>query len=126
MARLVAEVVFRRGDSAAMAAAPDSVIPMDRETALLLLRLRREVRDAGGELVVMAIPYRDHMSVGATDALWRGLTRFLAENSLQFLDLRPAFVSATREGQTLYFRVDSHWNARGHTLAADCSANTSG
>jgi oligoribonuclease NrnB/cAMP/cGMP phosphodiesterase (DHH superfamily) len=44
---------------------------------------------------------------------------FCAAERLRCLDLTPTFRQRAAQGEQLYFRLDGHWNAAGHALAAD-------
>jgi hypothetical protein len=50
------------------------------------------------------------------DHAQRVVNEFLGEKGVAALDLLPAFRSVA--GDSLYFRVDSHWTPAGHALAA--------
>lgn len=52
------------------------------------------------------------------DQLIEPLRQFCAAVQLHCLDLTPAFRTEAEKGQQLYFPVDIHWNATGHTLVA--------
>lgn len=63
--------------------------------------------------------YPEHMpdlprGTGPRDA--ERLAAALAERGIAYLDLFTLF---REQGETLYFRTDSHWNSRGAALAAD-------
>lgn len=40
-------------------------------------------------------------------------------SGIPFVDLRPSFRAHTSAGKRLYYPINEHWNAAGHTLAAD-------
>jgi lysophospholipase L1-like esterase len=44
---------------------------------------------------------------------------FCRREGIAFLDLTPDLASAAARGDNVYFPDDSHWNARGHQVAAD-------
>jgi hypothetical protein len=56
-------------------------------------------------------------------ALDRVIEPFLRQEGIDFLNLRPVFERAADEGRRLYFRLDMHWNARGHAAAARAIAD---
>ncbi|MBI2506466.1 MAG: SGNH/GDSL hydrolase family protein [Candidatus Latescibacteria bacterium] len=100
-------------------------------TGRLLQAFDLSVRQAGGRLLVVCVPAlvqieeedwkmkRElHGLVGEYDLQKPGrqLQGLTAAYRIPFLDLYAAFKERARS-QTLYFR-DSHWNARGHELAA--------
>ena len=50
-------------------------------------------------------------------------TRTIAARvGVELIDLRPAFEEAARHGQLVYYRLDSHWNAKGREIAAEITA----
>ena len=46
------------------------------------------------------------------------LSRLCEEYQIRYLDLTPRFMERALKGEQLYFRIDGHWNAAGHRLAA--------
>lgn len=46
------------------------------------------------------------------------LADFAAEQKIFYLDLTSTFQEAAAEGEELYYRFDTHWNQKGHDLAA--------
>lgn len=52
------------------------------------------------------------------DALNRLVRELCKANRLNCLDLTPPFLERGRAEEKLYFRLDGHWNAEGHRLAA--------
>ncbi len=99
----------------------------------LLDAMRADARAHGAELVVVAIPAREQVE----ESYWKEIQqRFgLAESQLErdlpqrklaewssrtgtpLIDLLPAFRAAPHD-KPLYYRLDPHWNAAGHALAA--------
>lgn len=57
---------------------------------------------------------------GAMDLTYpnRIFARLLSDRGVPYLDLTTAFREAAEKGDTLYYRVDRHWNVKGHDLAA--------
>lgn len=99
-------------------------------TEALLDRLQQEVAAAGAGLLLIAIPMRLQVddaewtafsaSAGAPlerDALQRRLATYARERGTPFLDLLPALRDANRI-EPAYYRIDAHFNARGHEIAA--------
>ena len=92
--------------------------------ARTLCLLQEYAESRGGSFLFTIAPnkntlYGEHMPaltrLGGTtnaDALYDALDTM----GVSYLDLREAF---TAQQETLYFRTDSHWNARGAALAAD-------
>ena len=52
------------------------------------------------------------------DAVNRALMQFCRENKITWIDLTPFFREEANRNKQLYFRLDGHWNAEGHRLAA--------
>ena len=46
------------------------------------------------------------------------LAQVLRRDGVTTVELAPEFIRRAREGETLYFREDNHWNARANELAA--------
>ncbi|MFZ2488860.1 MAG: GDSL-type esterase/lipase family protein [Anaerolineae bacterium] len=98
-------------------------------TQAALLAAQTAAAQAGVRLVVMLAPTKE-------ETVWARLPRaaqqsypdlrgpaqrmveFCALHHLPCLDLGPAFAAAADAGAALYFDIDLHWNAAGHTLAA--------
>lgn len=75
---------------------------------------------AGRDALIMIVPARRLWSGNnsATELrVHETLVGSLRESGLEVLDLKPAF-EAGGDPMSLYFKTDSHWNARGHALAA--------
>lgn len=108
-------------------------------TATLLDRMRDVVEHQGAKLVVMVIPSADVVATGGrqkerddedeTNGLDQPLPGFddphatlldvASQQQLIMLDLLPAFRrQAARSRQRLYYRVNAHWTAAGHVVAA--------
>lgn len=104
-------------------------------TTRLLARLKRDVRNDGGRFVIMVVTARDHIYPDA----WRRVldanpamrerkwdleapelrvVRWCKENAIPCIRLSPVFAKHARQGESLHFMYDGHWNAKGHALAA--------
>lgn len=98
--------------------------------------LRDAVAAAGAELLVVYLPlsYRVHpedlarwrhlgvVSPAAADAQDAAYAEALAAVGVPLLDLRPALAERATAGERLYYEIDIHWNAAGHSVAADAIA----
>jgi len=73
----------------------------------------RFVRDAAG----VPGPYFDRF-LANHGALDRVIEPSLRQEGIEVLNLRPVFSRAEDEGRRPYYRLDMHWNARGHEEAA--------
>lgn len=92
--------------------------------ARTLYLLQEYAENRGGDFLFTAAPnkntlYPEYMpartrlgSVSDMDALYA----LLDEMGVSYLDLRDVF---SQEDEPLYFKTDSHWNAKGAALAAD-------
>jgi len=107
-------------------------------SAGLLQRMKQVTESQGARLVVMAIPSADQLTAGprATEPgeemdpddaddvpgfenPQASLSEITDRLGLPMLDLLPTFrVQAERSRQRLFYRVNAHWTAAGHALAA--------
>ena len=108
-----------------------------RMTEALLRALRRKVREAGADLVVLYVPTAAEIHpeiwdatrerYGLSEAEWdigrlaRELGDVCRRNGIHFVDPSPEFrAEAARpwlERTPLYFETDPHWTPAGHALA---------
>ena len=104
-------------------------------TGALLTRFAEQTRTGGQRLLLVYVPARFEVDDSAwrvtiekyalREAEWdRGLVRArlasLARRAgLPLLDLAPALRAAEGPLRTTYYPQDSHWNARGHQVAAE-------
>ena len=117
---------------------PDNMRDAARFTAEYLTAFARELRGGGKRFLVVLIPTREQVSdekwnaAGAkgpcpTPDRFGTYTRFadsLRKNGVDVLDLTEPFRQRYRRtGEKLYFDLDTHWNARGHALAAELIAD---
>jgi hypothetical protein len=99
-------------------------------TEALLDRLRDEVARAYAGFLLVSIPIRMQVEDAEwaefekaagrpldREAIQRHLAGWASARDVPFVDLLPALRDASRQ-QPVYFRIDAHWNARGHALAA--------
>jgi hypothetical protein len=56
------------------------------------------------------------------DAQAELLAEFAAEQNILYLDLTSTFQEEAGKGAELYYPFDTHWNQRGHDLAAQTIA----
>ena len=103
-------------------------------TRLLLEALQREVTQAGARLLVAGVCTKEQVVPGYFQKKLGGradvsdfdlsypnrrLAALLDDLGVPFADLTPAFLAATRQGETLFHEYDLHWNARGHARAGE-------
>ncbi|MEW6743864.1 MAG: LamG-like jellyroll fold domain-containing protein [Planctomycetota bacterium] len=91
---------------------------------------------AGVPLVVIFVPEKEYVYLDLIlDRLeedvrtrmkpgwhWEALENYCRRLGIATISLGPAFRERARQGQQLYFRMDAHWNAEGHRLAAEVIA----
>lgn len=92
-------------------------------------------RERGLRLAVVLIPSKEEVyawvvengpawsTTGEPSALSIAVARMAAAHGVDFFDLKPPFVTESRRaweqaGGLLWWRDDTHWNERGHELAA--------
>ncbi len=94
---------------------------VDRLTEALLLALQQRVQSHEAKLVVVMVPYKNHIRPGASAndlRQWDAIVKFFRSHGFDCVDLRPAFVKESTAGKQLHFAIDDHWNPTGHELAA--------
>ena len=108
-----------------------------RTTDRILLRLRKDVEQAGAKLVVFSVPalfdadrrvVADYVNstpkaegqiCAENSPGYARLREILEAGDIAYVDLVPAFRQAvSQEGQDLFVHGDWHWNGSGHALAA--------
>ena len=102
----------------------------------VLALMQEQTRASGAELAVVLVPsywqiypaeweaalQRSDLGV---DRAWdlgrpnRRLREIAEAFQIETLDLLPRMRLAASDGQQLYFRLDQHWNAQGHAVAAE-------
>jgi lysophospholipase L1-like esterase len=100
--------------------APSAQPEIDRAWALttaLLDRLRHDVARTGAALMIVVIPFRAQVEEASPvfDEPQQRLARWARQRSVPLVDLLPAL---RREGARTYYRIDAHFDARGHQVAA--------
>ncbi len=105
-------------------------------TAALLDELQRETSAANSRLLVFYVPPRFVISDAARRAFRRqyedlldpersarDLERICSEKGIEFLnpiaEMRSEDARLRTEGKSLYFKIDRHWTAEGHRMAAE-------
>ena len=107
-----------RSRRAAQRAEPPTVDAEDMDLTRWILRaLRDEVAGRGARLALVAIPSKlEFMSIDGYVPYQVQLRPICSELDIDYLDLAPFF---ERRRLRTYFRGGMHWNARGHTVAAE-------
>ena len=68
---------------------------------------------------VVIIPTREQVYKNWDSEINGALVDFCKESNIPVLDLLPEFRKHAQNGEQLYFKIDRHWNANGHKLAAE-------
>jgi len=109
---------------------PEAIPEAWKLTERLIRTSHQAAKKAGAVLVLVLLPSKEQaywhiVSKERADAaqydldrLNRPVKQLCKAANLQCLDLTPVFQEQTRERRALYFRLDRHWNAEGHRLAA--------
>lgn len=95
-----------------------------------VLKVAKGFRERGETLVVLLVPEKEQIHVGALsaedqNALARGpelmaaIESGLTSEGVSVVNLMPVFQGATARGERLYWRDDTHWNDAGIRLAAE-------
>jgi hypothetical protein len=125
----VNEIALRWSLRAVVSPTNESTVRIDeadwRLTAALLDELQSRVQKTGAGLWLVVIPSRE-LVLGTKPArieadVHERLLRFARERSIPLVDLLPA-LRETAAGGSPYYKVDAHWTARGHEVAAQAIA----
>ena len=100
-----------------------------------LLKLKKSIEEAGGEMVLVWIPakervyvpllpkdrYRNYVTTrsGRLDGLERALRKFAEKQKMSFLDLTDDLTRHASLGEKLYFTMDGHLNSLGNRVAGE-------
>lgn len=104
-------------------------------TGQLLTRLHDDVRQDGARLAVMIVTARDDIYPEAWQRILDAnpamqgrqwdleapelrIVQWCNENAVPCIRLSPVFREHARQGESLHFMFDGHWNEKGHALAA--------
>ena len=79
--------------------------------------------DAAGFLQFTNIRATPELTLQSMDDQSSLLAEFAADHQIHFLDLTATFQEEAGMGTELYYRFDTHWNQRGHDLAAETISN---
>ena len=86
-----------------------------------ILAARQLTQAAGATLVLVHLPPKAqayHVRRPWAEGDTRQLLQLCEEYRIRCLDVTPRIQERTLAGEQLYFRLDGHWNAAGHRLAA--------
>jgi len=78
--------------------------------------LRGLASEVGSQFAVIRIPSRENIRKNRLDDGGEFIKNWCQQNVTPLIDLGEEFAQARSED--LYFRIDSHWNSRGHAHAA--------
>lgn len=73
--------------------------------------------------MILIIPSRGQVNKNWDSEINGALVEFCKEENISVLDLLPEFREHAKNGEQLYFKIDGHWNAKGHKLAAELLNN---
>jgi hypothetical protein len=96
--------------------------PVSARTGAYLRKLHAEVRSAGSEFVVMAVPSKGRLrfpDLADRPEFADYVRDWVHQNGITYLDLAPAFRQAASEGKKLFFDEDIHFNPAGHAVVAN-------
>jgi len=88
-------------------------------TRAILKEIDTVVKTNNAKTFVVIIPTREQVSKNWDSEINGALVDFGKENNITVLDLLPEFREHAQSDEQLYFKIDGHWNANGHKLAAE-------
>ncbi|MCA9726080.1 MAG: SGNH/GDSL hydrolase family protein [Candidatus Eisenbacteria bacterium] len=93
-------------------------------TCALFSAFRDSVVANGSDFLLVIVPARDYvLQPEMADTPHRMVKEFCQKEHIEVLDLLPAFRAVEpRHRADLYYRLDAHWTAAGHELAAETIA----
>ena len=88
-------------------------------TNTLLKEIDTAAKENGAKTLIVIVPNKEQVYKHIDLKLNEMLIDFGKENNIPALDCLPEFREHAKNGEQLYFKNDSHWNANGHKLAAE-------
>ncbi len=88
-------------------------------TKALLKEIDTAAKEKGAKTLIVIVPNKEQVYKHIDLKLNEMLVDFGKENNIPVLDCLPEFREHAKNGEQLYFEIDSHWNANGHKLAAE-------
>jgi hypothetical protein len=86
-------------------------------TFRLIERLRRDVEADGARFAVLLVPRLEQLRYESWVRVNVTLSAFCEGAHIPFYDFLPGF-RREPDGESMFFKVDGHWNAKGHAFAA--------
>ena len=98
-------------------------VPGYAVTARLLAEIQRLTSQHGARFFLVYIPQRSEIELDAPFPYVRSIHEMVDDiarsESIQLLDLSPAFHQHAKAGERLIYPIDSHWTPAGHRLTAN-------
>jgi lysophospholipase L1-like esterase len=88
-------------------------------TKAILREIDAVAKTNNAKTMIVIIPTRILVNKNWDSEINGALVDFGKENNIAVLDLFPEFREHAKNGEQLYFKMDGHWNANGHKLAAE-------
>lgn len=88
-------------------------------TRAILEEMDAVAKTNNSKTMIIIIPTREQVYKNWDSDINGALVDFGKENNISVLDLLPEFREHAKNGEQLYFKIDRHWNANGHKLAAE-------
>lgn len=88
-------------------------------TKAILKEIDTVAKANNAKTFVIIIPTREQVNKNWDSEINGALVDFGKESNIPVLDLLPEFREHAKNGEQLYFKIDGHWNANGHKLAAE-------
>lgn len=92
-------------------------------TKVILKEIDTVAKTNDSKTIIVIIPTVNWLHENFDPELNRALFDFGKNNNIAILDLFPEFREHVKNGEQLYFKIDGHWNANGHKLAAELIYN---
>jgi lysophospholipase L1-like esterase len=88
-------------------------------TKAILKEIDAVAKTNNAKTMIVIIPTREQVYKNRDLEINGALIDFGKESNIPVLDLLPEFREHAKNSEQLYFKIDRHWNANGHKLAAE-------